>query len=178
VARMTTVKRFEEWSALPENIEFFFSVIEGSAEQGKMAFRDACFDPRVKVPFTLMHAFVHSRPELKARYEAILAAKAEELVHEALDDVAEAVDVPSAAVARVKSDVKLKVASKWDRYRYGDAKDAGGSGGITVVVDRSCGGQVSIESGEHRVVVGGVSQEKIVSGAEASTLPAEIPQEA
>jgi len=177
VAKLVTIKRFEEWSAKPENIDLFFSVIEGSGEQGKMAFRDACFDERVNVPYTLMHAFVHSRPELKARYDAILAAKADELVHEALDDVADAVDIPSAAVARVKSDVKLKVASKWGRERYGDKQEKG-AGGITVLVDRTCGGTVSIESGGHKVVVGGNSQEKTIVGAEASTLPAEITQEA
>ena len=106
------------WVALPGNVDGFFRVMEEVEGTAKMAFRNACLE--VRVPYTLMYRYVHGREELKARYDSFLAAKADLLVQEALEDVGEAVDKDSAAVAKVKSDVKLRVAEKWDRERYGE----------------------------------------------------------
>lgn len=164
-----TVARFEAWVKEPAGWDAFFALLEGRDGAEPLTFRDACFHESIKLPYTLMHAHVNATPELRARYDAVLAAKADGLVHEALADVEEATDIPSATVARVKSDVKLKVAGKWDRQRYGDAKE-GGAGGITVMVDRSCGGNVQIGVQDGRGNKAAIQ----VSGAEASTLPAAI----
>jgi hypothetical protein len=120
MALKRTQERFALWVQIPGNVDGFFEALEAlDPEAGKaVAFRDTCV--KCDVPYTLMHAFVHGREDLKARYEAILAARADALVAEALEDVAEANDRDSAAAAKVKADTKLRIASKWDRGRYGE----------------------------------------------------------
>lgn len=61
--------------------------------------------------------------EHAARYDAALKVLADRLAHEAIADANEADDRDSAAAARVKADTKLKVASKWDRRRYGESEE-------------------------------------------------------
>jgi hypothetical protein len=107
--------------------------------------------------------------EHAALYEAALKVRADELAHEALDISDEQAEVvkkdgttfdPDVARDKLRVDTRLKLAGVWDRARYG-AKDSGPAGGLTVVVDRSCGGSVQIEApGGSKVVVGN-------SGAEA-----------
>lgn len=106
------------WVQLPGNVDRFFEAMEGVKGTAKMAFRNACFG--MKLPYTVMYAYVDGQPALKARYDAFLKSKADLLAHEALEDVAEAVDKDSAAVAKVRADTKLRVAEKWDRERYGE----------------------------------------------------------
>lgn len=118
--------------------------------------------------------FTTKFPEL---YDAALKARADDLAHEALaiaDEQSEVVkengqtydpDVPR---DKLRVDTRLKLASQWDRARYG-AKDTGpAGGGITVVVDRSCGGKVEITAGGSTLTVGGVSQEREISSTDAS----------
>lgn len=116
--RLKTIRRFDEWKGVEANVDAFFRELEGTETVAGKRFRDACV--AMKVPYTLMFAFVHGSDQLKARYESVLAAKADDLVHQALDDAEEAIDRDSAAGARVKADTKLRVASKWDRDRYGE----------------------------------------------------------
>jgi hypothetical protein len=119
MAHKRTVLWFEEWVRVPENVEGFFRLMEERDVDGRsMRFRDACVER--EVPYTLMHKLVNGSQELRARYDAVLAANAEALVEEALDDVAGAKDRDTAAAAKVKADTKLKVASKWDQERYGE----------------------------------------------------------
>lgn len=118
MALKRTEEAFAMWVEMPGNVDGFFRVMEEVEGTAKMAFRNACME--VRVPYTLMYRYVHEDVELKARYDSFLAAKADLLVQEALEDVGEAVDKDSAAVAKVKSDVKLRVAEKWDRERYGE----------------------------------------------------------
>lgn len=124
--------------------------------------------------------------EHEALYDAALRARADELAHEALgvaDEQKEAVRRdgstfdPDVARDKLRVETRLRLAAHWDRTRYGAAKDAG-SGGVTVLVDRSCGGAIAIQAGDTKVLVaGGVSQEIEVRGTEASAAPAAITQE-
>ena len=105
-------------------------------------------------------------------YDQALRVRAGELVLDALevaDEQKEAVDRsgnkydPDVGRDKLRVETRLKIASSWDRARYGTAKEQAAGGGVTVVVDRSCGGTVAIEApGGSKVVVGN-------SGAEAST---------
>lgn len=117
--------------------------------------------------FTTQHA---------ALYDAALRVLAGEYAHETVgiaDDADE--DRDAVAKAKLRTEIRLRLAGHWDRARYGAAKDAG-SAGITVRVDRSCGGAVEITDGRNTVRVGGVSTEKTISGPEASALPETLTQ--
>ena len=106
------------WVQVPGHIDRFFEAMENAEGTAKMAFRNACFG--LKLPYTVMYAYVDGQPELKARYDAFLKSKADLLAHEALEDVAAAMDKDTAAVAKVRADTKLRIAEKWDRERYGE----------------------------------------------------------
>lgn len=100
-------------------------------------------------------------------FDAALRVRADQLANEALDK-ADRATPETVGPAKLQADTRLKLASHWDRNRYGGAKDAQPSGGVTVIVDRSCGGTVSVQAGESKVVVtGGNQQERVIGSAEA-----------
>lgn len=115
-------------------------------------------------------------------FDAAARVRADELVNEALavaDEQAEVVKKdgttfdPDVGRDKLRVDTRLKLAEKMDRVRYG-SKDVGPAGGMTVIVDRSCGGSVAITSGAGSVLVtGGVSAEREIFSPEASAIPAE-----
>lgn len=115
---VSTRRFFDLWVEKPENIEQFFSEMELADGSARQAFVLAC--RALKIPYTLMFAYVHSQPELKQRYDSFLAAMADRLATEALEDVDGAVCKDTAAAAKVKADTKLRIAEKWDRERYGE----------------------------------------------------------
>jgi len=99
--------------------------------------------------------------EHAALYDAALRVRADQLAHEALER-ADGADEKTVAPAKLQVDTRLRLAEKWDRQRYGAAKDAASGGGIQVLIDRSCGGTVQIEA------PGGSKLTIANSGAEAS----------
>lgn len=130
MVRKATAAFFDLWKQDGANVDAFFRLLEGTESKDALRFRDACFE--LKVPYTLMYSFVHGDPALRGRYEAVLAAKADALAHEALDDVAKATDRHTAAVAKVQADTKLRIASKWDAERYGDRLQVDKNVSVTV----------------------------------------------
>lgn len=123
-------------------------------------------------------AFTHWFMEKHAdKYDAAMKVRADDLAHEALkvaDEQQEATKKdgttydPDVARDKLRVETRLKLAAQWDRARYG-AKDQGpAGGGVTVIVDRSCGGQIAVHAGAASVLVGGLSQERVISGTEAS----------
>lgn len=85
-------------------------------------------------------------------YDAALKVRADQIANEALSiaDEQQAVQKKDGSVfdpevprdtLRVKT--RMQLAEKWDRQRYG-SKDGGSGGGVTVVIDRSCGGEVRV----------------------------------
>ena len=116
MARQVTIKRFDEWKLVAENVAAFFRLMEEGAEP--LAFRDACV--ALKVPYTLMHAFVVANEELHARYRAILKAKGDRHAHEIEGISKTAKDRDSAAAAKVQIDAKKWLAEKWYKELYGE----------------------------------------------------------
>lgn len=93
-------------------------------------------------------------------FDAAMRVRADELAHEALQKADQA-DAETVAPSKLQVDTRLKLASFWDRNRYGAGKDAG-SAGVTVLVDRSCGGQVEVKApGGSKVVIGAGSAEAL-----------------
>lgn len=119
MVRKVTIARFEEWRAKPENVEAFFRLMEGREGKKPLRFRDACFE--LKVPYTLMHGFIHADDGLKRRYERLLEALADQLAHERLE-IADKVkpDRDEVAKAKLQCEVRESLESKWYRERYGD----------------------------------------------------------
>lgn len=114
-------------------------------------------------------------------YDAALKVLAGELAFESLDIADEQAEVvkkdgskfdPEVPRDKLRVDTRLRLASHLDRARYGAAKDAAG-GGITVVVDRSCGGAVTVGVKD----AGGNQAAVRIGSAEASALPGAISQE-
>lgn len=118
--RQKTIKRFEQWKEDGANIDAFFRLIEGVGVAKPLRFRDACV--ALKVPYTLMHAHMKASPDLKARYDAVRAANADQFAHEAVV-IADGADEESKAgvmKAKLRVDTRLALASKWDRGDYGE----------------------------------------------------------
>jgi hypothetical protein len=119
--QLKAIRRFEVWKTEPESLDAFFRLMEGSDGREPMRFRDACF--AAKVPYVLMHAHMNATPELRARYDAVLVALADKAVHEAVEisDAVEGSENPSeVAAAKLRAEIRLKVAGKWDSERYGE----------------------------------------------------------
>jgi hypothetical protein len=116
MARQTTIKAFEQWKLVPENVDGFFALLEGDE---KLTFRNATV--AIKQPYTLMWRLVNDSEELKARYDSILAARGDRLAQERLE-IADGVkpDRDEVAKARLQVDVRDSLASKWNRERYGE----------------------------------------------------------
>lgn len=92
--------------------------------------------------------------------------RAQDLKAEALER-ADSATVDDVAPRKLQVDTRMRLLPLMDRARYGASKDAG-AGGVTVIVDRSCGGSVEVSApGGSKVVV---SQ----SSTEASAEPAVI----
>lgn len=107
-------------------------------------------------------------------YDAALKVRADDLAHEALAISDEQAQVttergttfdPDVSRDKLRVETRLKLVQQWDRARYG-AKDTGPSGGVTVIVDRSCGGTVEVTA------PGGSVARIGISGPEASAIPA------
>ena len=91
------------------------------------------------LPVARFMVWVTSDDERRAMYEGALRLRADELVHESLDDASE----------DELAGHKLKVAGLWDRKRFG--RGDGGGVGLRVVVNRfaeGSGEQGSIQSSE------------------------------
>ena len=188
MTRLVTIAKFEEWKADPSNVEEIFRLLI----EERLRLRDVAIE-RLKQPYTCIYRFLHDAGErpitendpdrggprnrgMQARYEAALKAIADDIAQEALaisDEQREVVRPdgskfdPDVLRDKLRVDTRMRIAEKWDRERYGQKSDIG-AGGITVLVDRSCGGAVAIQAGESRVLVGGgVAGERKVSGTEA-----------
>lgn len=71
-------------------------------------------------------------------------ARADLLMHEA-EGVARGASVEEVAVARLRVETLMKLAGKMDRSKWGEKAESGG-GGVTVVIDATCGGSVEIKA--------------------------------
>jgi hypothetical protein len=141
--KQKTVRAFEEWAKVEANWEELFRLIVDERKR----LRDACV--KLKQPYTLVYPFLHDGDKWQKRYNAALAAVGDDIAHERLeiaDSVKGAKEPVEVMAAKLACDVRDSLASKWEPERYGD-RDSGNGGGITVIVDRSCGGTVEISTG-------------------------------
>lgn len=103
-------------------------------------------------------------------YDAALKVRADDLAHESIAISDEQAEVekkdgttydPDVARDKLRVDTRMRILEKWDRARYGNKEDKSGSG-ITVIVDRSCGGTVEISAGGATARIPLQSQEKVI----------------
>lgn len=169
--RLKTIRAFDEvWKVDEANwTELFRLIVEE-----RLRLRDACV--AMKVPYTLVYAFLNDGGAWQKRYEAALEAVADDLVHEALEIADEQAEVvkedgskfdPDVPRDKLRVETRFRTASKWGKGRYGD-KETAGAGGMTVIVDRSCGGRVEITAG------GATARIPLGNSAEALAGPVEI----
>jgi hypothetical protein len=87
------------------------------------------------LPYSVIWRWLTAESSRMAAYRASLEAKADDEAHRTLE-IADSASPDDVAVARLRVDTRLKLASKWDRKRYGEEKDVGGgfSGGIQIVI--------------------------------------------
>lgn len=115
MARQTTVKAFNEWVKDDAAVEGFLQRV---AEVGRL--RDVCM--ALKKPYTLMHPYLHSTPELKARYDAARAAWADKLHDEKLKIAdRKPKDMVDVSNKRLQCEVREQAAKAYNRDRFGDA---------------------------------------------------------
>lgn len=106
-------------------------------------------------------------------YDAADRVWCDQMKHEALEN-ADAATAEDVAPRKLRVDTRLRLMEKLDRARYG-ARESALGGGITVLVDRSCGGAVAVQAGGSTVMVGGVSPRRAIEGTEA--LPVETAED-
>jgi len=128
--RLKTIRAFDVWKADPKNVDELFRLIV----EERMSLRDAAIEG-VKQPYTLMYRFLHDGGEMQKRYEGVLAAMADDLMHERLkiaDSVRGAKNPVEVQAAKLACEVREQNARSWGRERYGEAADA--MRGATVVI--------------------------------------------
>jgi hypothetical protein len=169
--QLKAIRRFEVWKTEPANIDEFFRLMEGVDGKEPLRFRDACVAARV--PYVLMHAHMNATPELRARYDSVLVALADRAVHEAVeisDGVAGSESPSEVSAAKLRAEIRLKVAGKWDSERYGE-RSGPDSGARNPAVDVALLGtatellRIARERRGERVVVGEVEKPALPSKA-------------
>lgn len=137
MARQITIKAFEGWIANPDNVEDVLEKIAEGATLQKVS-------REMKQPYTCLHRFFESTDERKAAYAAARKAWADSKQDEAMEIADEVLaDKDEVAKAKLRVEVRQNQARAYHKERWGDPKDQAG-GGITVLVDRSCGGGVRV----------------------------------
>ena len=112
-------------------------------------------------------------------FDAAMKVRADQLANDALaiaDEQKQATDSkgntfdPEVPRDKLRVDTRLKLAAQWDRARYG-AKDSGpAGGGVTVIVDRSCGGAVEVTAGGVSARIENASPEASATGRIVNTI--------
>jgi hypothetical protein len=116
-----------------------------------------------QIPYGLLFQWIQADEARWKAYERALAVRADDLVAETVaisDEQAEVVkesggtfdpDVPR---DKLRIDTRLKVAARYDPSRFADGGAGGkGSSGVTVIVDRTCGGRISVATRDAVAVI-------------------------
>lgn len=140
--RLKTIRKFEEWKADPKNVEELFRLIV----EERMSLRDAAMEG-VKQPYTLVYPWLHDGGEMQKRYEGVLAAMADDLMHERLkiaDSVRKAENPVAVQAAKLACEVREQNARSWGRERYGEAAEAMRGTTVVLQIANLRGAQVSL----------------------------------
>lgn len=152
--------RRELEAEVAQNPEFWDDVLAGIADGKNL--KAVCRDHAWA--FGEVYRQIRADEKLSAAYDAALAAKAEGLVHDAVEWVGD-VRVEDVPVAKLLSDVAFKAAGKWDRARYGDKVEISETRRYVIEVP-----MVSVSTDAWRDAVQGRVTEKVVEA-----LPVEAP---
>lgn len=88
------------------------------------------------IPYSTLWRWLKDKPERMAAYRQGLEARAEAEAHRMMD-IADNASPEDVAVARLRTDVRKYLVSKWGKETYGDGNGGGGvTGGITIVIGR------------------------------------------
>lgn len=104
----------ESLDRLPD--EEFAAFLDDVSSEG---LRRACEDRAWTMSATLN--WIAENEARQSRYDFALKVKAELIAHECLDIVDEDTDKDAVPGAKLRADTRLKLASKWNRDRYGEA---------------------------------------------------------
>lgn len=123
MARKTTIRAFEEWVKDASNVDRVLELIAGGVTLHKAAVA-------VKQPYTCLHPFLHSTPEIEARYLAARKAWVD-LKKDQAFEIAENVepDRDHVAKAKLQIDVIDNQAKAYHREKWGDKVQVDRSGG-------------------------------------------------
>ncbi len=83
-------------------------------------------------------------PGRREEYDVALQGKAERVHDQCIPIADRAVDRFGVPDYRMQAAERRESAAVWNAPRYGERAGVGGGGGITVVIDKSCGGAVRI----------------------------------
>ncbi len=114
--RKKTIAAFEEWAKDDANIEEVLRRVMGGTKLSRLC-------AEIKRPYTLLYPYLHSTLELQKRYEAALAARADDLMQETLEiaDSVRKTKIPArVGAAKVAIETRQALASGWNRERYGE----------------------------------------------------------
>jgi hypothetical protein len=79
-------------------------------------------------------------------YDSALKVRADELVHDSLK-IADGATVDTVAVEKLRTDVRQKIAAKWDRRRYGEEQESKQLSPVTIQIANLRGAPLTIEAG-------------------------------
>ncbi len=114
MARKVTQQRFEEWVRDEAHVVDVLERIAGGLTLQKASLA-------VKQPYTCLHAYFHSTPELLARYDSARKSWADRKIdenHEIADGVVP--DRDHVAKAKLRIDVNTFAAKAYNRDRFGE----------------------------------------------------------
>jgi predicted nucleic acid-binding Zn-ribbon protein len=114
MAKQVTIERFKTWVADPLNVDALLDLVAGGR-----TLRNAAME--LKQPYTCAHQFLHSTPELAARYDAARKAWADHNMDEAIaiaDEVP--ADKDEVAKAKLRVEARQVQAKAYNRERWGD----------------------------------------------------------
>ncbi|MCG3176993.1 MAG: hypothetical protein MOGMAGMI_01957 [Candidatus Omnitrophica bacterium] len=101
------------------------------------------------IAWMVLRKWIEDDGKRSAVFELAKRCWADRLVWDAVSAARDA-GIEDVSVSKLQADTYLKVAAKADRGSWGDAKEDKGAG-ITLVIDRSCGGTVKVEGGVVRI---------------------------
>lgn len=120
MVRKKTIQRFEQWCDEPSNIDDLLTRI---AEGGKLY--QVCKD--IEQPYTLVHPYLHSKPELKARYETARKQFADKIHDQKLELAEKALGAKEPVEvmgAKLASEIYSAEARVWNPDQYAEKREA------------------------------------------------------
>ena len=163
MARKTTQAAFAKWAEDGANVDLVLEMLVSGVTLQKASVA-------LKQPYTCLHPFFHSTPELQGRYEAALRAWADQKMGEAME-IADGVkpDRDHVAKAKLRVEVRQNQAKALYRERWGDT--------LTVKKDVTLGVDAALLGRADELLR--LASERVVGGSDSPALspPASVDAE-